>query len=239
MNSLFVGLLRNELRNIANNPNLYGLILSANDVIRIRDNIISVANSCAATEPQISQQLLWVKDILFPNNQYGQGIVNPIALGEVIFGLDYLVGKQQSQGNGQKQEDGLWSYIHPSIQKSSKKLYQDGHYANAAEDAFIELNSRAKTIYKKLVPGAVATPDGTDLMHKLFGNNPPLCPVCDTSTESGDNYQQGFHYMTAGAMSALRNPKAHSNDEVLTKEESLRRLMFASMLMFKLDEAGF
>ena len=39
-------------------------------------------------------------------------------------------------------------------------------------------------------------------------------------------------------MSALRNPKAHSNDEVLTAEEALRRLMFASMLMYKLDEAG-
>ena len=50
--------------------------------------------------------------------------------------------------------------------------------------------------------------------------------------------QQGFHFMTAGAMSALRNPKAHSNDEVLTAEEALRRLMFASMLMYKLDEAG-
>lgn len=73
---------------------------------------------------------------------------------------------------------------------------------------------------------------------KLFGSNPLLCPVRDTGTESGNNYQQGFHFMTAGAMSALRNPKAHSNDEVLTAEEALRRLMFASMLMYKLDEAG-
>jgi hypothetical protein len=44
--------------------------------------------------------------------------------------------------------------------------------------------------------------------------------------------------MTAGAMSALRNPKAHSNDEILTKGEAIRRLMFASMLMCKLDETG-
>ena len=44
--------------------------------------------------------------------------------------------------------------------------------------------------------------------------------------------------MTAGAMSALRNPKAHSNDVVLTAEEAMRRLMFASMLMYKLDEVS-
>lgn len=236
MNPLFIGFVRTELGNLANNPNLYRLVLSANEVIRIRDSIISIANSCAAEEPQISQQLMRIKDILFPNNQFGQGMVNPVALGEAISALDYLLSKQP-QDNEKKRND-IWSYIHPLIQKASKKLYEDGHFANAAEDAFIELNSRAKAIYKKLVPSATTVPDGTDLMHKLFGSNPLLCPVCDTSTESGNNYQQGFHFMTAGAMSALRNPKAHSNDEVLTAEEAMRRLMFASMLMYKLDEAS-
>lgn len=152
----------------------------------------------------------------------------------------FAAGKQDQADN--LPEDQRVPHLRPfSItpeQKSSKKLFEDGHFANAAEDAFIELNSRAKAIYKKLVPSAATVPDGTDLMHKLFGSNPLLCPVRDTGTESGNNYQQGFHFMTAGAMSALRNPKAHSNDEVLTAEEALRRLMFASMLMYKLDEAG-
>ena len=43
--------------------------------------------------------------------------------------------------------------------------------------------------------------------------------------------------MFAGAMSALRNPKAHSNEEIISAEESLRRLMFASTLMYAVDEA--
>jgi hypothetical protein len=38
-------------------------------------------------------------------------------------------------------------------------------------------------------------------------------------------------------MSALRNPKSHSNEEVLTADEAMRRLMFASMLMYQLDDA--
>jgi hypothetical protein len=40
-------------------------------------------------------------------------------------------------------------------------------------------------------------------------------------------------------MSALRNPKSHSNDEraTVTKEEAMRRLMFASLLMYKIDDA--
>ena len=176
--------------------------------------------------------------ILFAVNQFGQAFINPYAIGEILFGLDYLAAKGQAPSAEKQTTAEIWSYIHPLIQKSSKKLFEDGHFANAAEDAFIELNSRAKAIYKKLVPSAATVPDGTDLMHKLFGSNPLLCPVRDTGTESGNNYQQGFHFMTAGAMSALRNPKAHSNDEVLTAEEALRRLMFASMLMYKLDEAG-
>ncbi len=242
MNSLFknmqINQLSGRLRQIAGTPNVLSMQFSAVDVAGIRESIITIANECKADDPQIARQLLAAKDILFTVNQFGQTFINPYAIGEILFGLDYLSAKgQEPSSEGQANVD-LWVYIHPLIQKSSKKLYEDGHFANAAEDAFIEFNSTAKAIYKKLVPSATTIPDGTDLMHKLFGSNPLLCPVCDTSTESGDNYQQGFHFMTAGAMSALRNPKAHSNDEVLTSEEAMRRLMFASMLMYKLDEAG-
>lgn len=43
--------------------------------------------------------------------------------------------------------------------------------------------------------------------------------------------------MLTGAMSALRNPKAHSNSETLSAEESFRRLSTASMLMYTIDDA--
>ena len=242
MNSLFknmqINQLSGRLRQIANTPNVLNMQFTAVDVAGIRESIITIADACKADDPQIARQLLAAKNILFTANQLGQTFINPYAVGEIIFGLDYLFAKGQEQSAEKQTTADLWSYIHPLIQKSSKKLYEDGHFANAAVDAFIEFNSRAKAIYKKLVPGATAIPDGTDLMHKLLGNKPLLCPVCDTSTESGDNYQQGFHFMAAGAMSALRNPKAHSNDEVLTAEEAMRRLMFASMLMYKLDEVN-
>ena len=242
MNPLFIDMqinqLSSRLRQIANTPNVLNMQFTAVDVAGIRESIIAIANECKANDPQIARQLLAAKDILFGANQFGQTFINPYAIGEILFGLDYLSAKGQKQPAEKTTTADLWTYIHPLIQRSSKKLFEDGHFANAAEDAFIELNSRAKAIYKKLVPSTTTVPDGTDLMHKLFGSNPLLCPVCDTSTESGDNYQQGFHFMTAGAMSALRNPKAHSNDEVLTAEEAMRRLMFASMLMYKLDEAS-
>lgn len=242
MSPLFIDMqinrLSSRLRQIANTPNVLNMQFTAVDVAGIRESIIAIANECKSNDPQIARQLLAAKDSLFGANQFGQTFINPYAIGKILFGLDYLSTKGQEPSAEKQTTAEIWSYIHPLIQKSSKKLFEDGHFANAAEDAFVELNGRAKAIYKKLVPSATKIPDGTDLMHKLFGSNPLLCPVCDTSTESGDNYQQGFHFMTAGAMSALRNPKAHSNDEVLTKDEAMRRLMFASMLMYKLDEAG-
>lgn len=41
--------------------------------------------------------------------------------------------------------------------------------------------------------------------------------------------------MFAGAMSALRNPKAHANIE-MGEDEAKRSLIYASMLMYKLDD---
>lgn len=238
MNPLFIGMLTNKLRQIANTPNITSIPFDANEASKIREDILSAAKSAEKDESQVSSQLIRTKDFLFYTNQFGQAMLNPFALGEVIFGLDYLAAKPQSPADRLNRESEMWSYIHPLIQKSSKSLYQSGHYANAAEDAFIEINDRAKSIFKKLVPTATIIPDGVDLMHKLFKDKPPLCPVCDLSTESGENVQKGFHFMAAGAMSALRNPKAHSNDEVIDKKESMRRLMFASLLMYKLDEGG-
>ena len=40
--------------------------------------------------------------------------------------------------------------------------------------------------------------------------------------------------MFAGAMIGIRNPKAHNN-QTISKADAIRKLHFASMLMYKLD----
>ena len=52
----------------------------------------------------------------------------------------------------------------------------------------------------------------------------------------GHKINNGLMFMLQGAMSALRNPKAHANI-TLNAEDAMRRIMFASMLMYKIDEA--
>jgi len=240
MNSLFkrslVNQLSSQLRQIAGTPNVLSMQFSAVDVAGIRESIITIANECKADDPQIAQQLLAAKNILFAVNQFGQAYINPYAIGEILFGLDYLSAKGQAQSTEKQTTVDLWSYIHPLIQKSSKKLFEDGHFANAAEDAFIEINDRTKKLFSIVKPND-PVPDGEAAMTTVFSANSPLVEFCDRRTTTGQNKQKGFMQMLAGAMSALRNPKAHSNTERLSAEEAYRRLTTASMFMYAIDDA--
>lgn len=220
--------LANRLRDISNRSNMPWCV---NHSAGLREQILAVANDAKDEEPLVSDMLLRLKDRLFTVDNLGQGWINPYILGELVFGLDYLAAARADASCMDE-----WSYIHPRIQKASKQLYLDGHYKNASEDAFIELNARVKEIYKER-SGAEKIPDGYKLMNDAFSGKDPVLMLRDISTQSGHDFQLGFQQMCAGSMLGFRNPKAHSNEEDLTAEEAMRRLMFASSLMFELDEA--
>lgn len=206
-------------------PDLGQRVFHLQGINEIKNGIIKLSESIARAEPYFSNDLFRLKDILFIGAK-----LNIIALGELLAIVNYLNNKCDNP-----QED-IWALIHPMIIKSSKELYINGHYANAAEDAFIEINDRIKKLYKKFNPTATKIPDGDAAITIVFSPNKPMVQVCDISTDSGLNEQKGFMFMLQGAMSALRNPKAHENI-YLDKDEAFRRLMFASMLMYKIDEA--
>lgn len=228
MNSFWISNVANELRKIATTPNVINMQFTAVQVANIRESILKISENAKQDFPRISGQLDLAKNNLFLANQFGQVFINPVALGQIIFGLDYLAGNDQNTD--------VWAYIHPLIQNSSKQLFIDGHYANAAEDAFIEINDRVKKIFAILKPND-PVPDGESAMTAVFSANSPLVEFCNRNNVSGQNKQKGYMQMLAGAMSALRNPKAHSNSETLSAEESFRRLATASMLMYAIDNA--
>jgi uncharacterized protein (TIGR02391 family) len=130
-----------------------------------------------------------------------------------------------------------WEYIHPQIVKVSKKLFIECNYSESAENAFKEIASRIRKIYTKIRPDEKVPTSDSSLMTTTFSNNTPIIEFCDRSNTTGTNIQLGFMNMLAGAMSALRNPDAHSNDNLITEDDCIRRLMFASMLMCKIDDA--
>ena len=73
-------------------------------------------------------------------------------------------------------------------------------------------------------------------MEYLFSLSGNRLKFEDTSIESGENVQVGYMQIFSGAISGIRNPKAHEN-LTLTKEKAIKRLILASLLMDKIDEA--
>ena len=123
--------------------------------------------------------------------------------------------------------------MHPAVWKLADKAIDAGLYADAVERAFKEINSRVKKLVKGRVP---IDADGVGLMQKVFSPENPLIRLADDLDTSGKDVQRGYMFMFAGGMAAIRNPKAHDNIEI-GKNDALRKLYFASMLMYKLDEA--
>lgn len=132
-----------------------------------------------------------------------------------------------------RQNEGFWSYLHPMIYNVSGTKFNQGFYADSVESAMKEVNSRIKRIYKRY---RKEEKDGQDLMRKTFSPTKPLLIFEDLDTESGKNVQEGYMQIFAGAIQAIRNPKAHEN-MYISREDAIKKLILASLLMEKVDEA--
>ena len=126
-------------------PDLPFRVFDYKDINEIRNGIIRLSESIAKTDPYFSKDLFRIKDSLFIQGNR----LNDIAFGAFVAIINFLNDKIENP-----QED-IWAIMHPSIVKSSKKLYMDGHYANAACDAFIEINSRVKKIFETNYTGEI------------------------------------------------------------------------------------
>jgi uncharacterized protein (TIGR02391 family) len=126
----------------------------------------------------------------------------------------------------------LWSHLHPSITGVARKRFESGHYADAVEAALKHINAAVKAFMRKTTGKEL---DGSSLMHTAFSPKQPFIVLADLSTISGQSIQQGYMELFAGAMSGVRNPKAHDNIEI-DEPRAIHFLFLASLLNYKLDE---
>ena len=125
----------------------------------------------------------------------------------------------------------VWALIHPQIAEVSRKRMSDGYYADAVEASCKAVNS----LVRKLVLDKTGEElDGAGLMRKAFSPGNPIIRIADVDHKSGHDTQQGYMDIFAGVMTGIRNPKAHDNESI-TKEDALRKLVMISLLMFKID----
>lgn len=118
--------------------------------------------------------------------------------------------------------------VHPELMKGVGKLFQDGHYANAVEDAckILEAFVKMRSMRFEL--------SGTDLMQTVFSAKNPILAFNELQTETDKSEQQGMMFLYAGAMLALRNPRSHSL-KVDDPGDALDLLLFINLLMRSLD----
>jgi uncharacterized protein (TIGR02391 family) len=119
--------------------------------------------------------------------------------------------------------------LHQEIARAASDLYRDRHYANAVEASVKALNGLVR-----LRSGLEL--DGTSLMEKAFSPANPILKFNDLSDQSDRDEQKGFMMMFSGAVSGLRNPRAHGfiHDDA---ERALEFIAFVSLLAKLLDEA--
>ena len=119
----------------------------------------------------------------------------------------------------------------PRLQIASRRLFVDGHYTQAVEEAFKRLNNEVKAMsgFEEL--------DGDKLMRQAFSANNPKLHLNSLSTISQKDEQRGYMDIFAGAMTGVRNPRAHDHELVDEPEVALELLVLANHLMRKLESA--
>jgi uncharacterized protein (TIGR02391 family) len=127
----------------------------------------------------------------------------------------------------------LWDLIHPEIAKVARTRFESNHFADAIEAALKEVNSAVKAMVKRASGREL---DGVGLMTTAFSVQNPIIELDDISTVSGKDIQQGYMQIFAGAMTGIRNPKAHDNINI-GETRAIHLLFLASLLMYKLNEA--
>jgi len=118
--------------------------------------------------------------------------------------------------------------IHPKIEGSSKKLFDDGHYAQATFEAY-------KLLDKTVAYHAKLSESGVKLMMKAFSEQAPLIKLTDLSSTSKKDEQEGYKFIFSGSILALRNPRGHEYGIKDSPTECLDHLSLASMLLRRLE----
>ncbi len=126
---------------------------------------------------------------------------------------------------------GLYQF-HVEIERVSGDLFRDGHYKQAALEAYIRVIEEVKR--RSGLPL-----DGDDLMNQAFGctKKTPTLKFNSLSTDAERDEQNGFLFLFKGIV-GLRNSKAHSNRLFNDSSRAHEYLALASLLMRVLELAS-
>ena len=122
--------------------------------------------------------------------------------------------------------------IHPRLPKKVKQLFDDGHFAEATLHAFKFLDKRIEGFSK-------ISDSGFSLMMAAFDSKAPKIKLTPLVSQSEKDEQDGYRFVFAGGVRAIRNPRAHETNLVDDPDTCLDHLNFVSLLLRRLEQAGY
>lgn len=113
-----------------------------------------------------------------------------------------------------------------------RNLFDDEHYAQATFEAY-------KFIDNEIQRYSSSKKTGFKLMMEVFNVDNPLIRLTSLDTVVEKDEQRGYQFIYAGSVLAIRNPRGHKYDIIDSPEKCLDHICLASMLLRRLDEAGY
>lgn len=123
--------------------------------------------------------------------------------------------------------------IHPKFPPKVRLLFNDGHYSEASFEALKFLDKQIQNLAGE---GLIS---GHKLMMSVFGGQPPKIKINSGVNQSEKDEQEGYRFIFAGIMSAIRNPKGHEYNLYDDPDTCLDYLSFISFLIRRLEGAGY
>ncbi|VVE47242.1 TIGR02391 family protein [Pandoraea soli] len=122
--------------------------------------------------------------------------------------------------------------VHPGMPVKVRKLFDDGHGAEATFHAF-------KFVEKVVQRHSGSKDNGRKLMMAVFGKVNPVIKLNGLANPSEEDEQEGYQFMFAGSVAAIRNPGGHEITLSDDPDVCLDHLAFASLLLRRLERAGY
>jgi uncharacterized protein (TIGR02391 family) len=122
--------------------------------------------------------------------------------------------------------------IHERLPGKVRRLFDNGHYAEATFEAFKYVDSEVQRL------GGLSK-TGEALMMEVFKEDGPRLQLTPCGTISEKDEQRGYRFLFAGGAVAIRNPRGHQHSSEDDLETCLSHLGFATMLLRRLERAGF
>jgi len=116
------------------------------------------------------------------------------------------------------------------LRSVTRKLFIDGHYARAVEEAYKCINNTVKA-------KSGLSADGQDLMNQAFSIKNPVLKLNALKTDSQRDEQLGYMLSLGGCMTGIRNPRAHEHQLWDSPNVALEMLAWANHLMRIIDKA--